>query len=315
MQLDQYETTNTRERLSGHLEQRGWKFGFAGIITGLFGGAFFAAGVAIILVGLKKIEVNPSTVHVPYPILAVFGAVFAVAGLYVWGLSAVEWISKLRIMRAARSHPEEPAYKDYAWDSDGYTPPRWRPVVNKIGMAAFMTLFLSMFNWWAFAINGPLVVKIIVGVLDAATVLVWVSALRQLWHSLKFSGSRIQFTEFPYKIGRPMTLLWNVASGLHHVTKGSFTLRCVEQWFEERGSGDNRSKYLVQEMLWSGTWHINQPRSFARGEQIELKFDPPADLPGTALSADKPMFWELEVKLDVPGLDFHERYLVPIYKR
>jgi hypothetical protein len=33
----------------------------------------------------------------------------------------------------------------------------------------------------------------------------------------------------------------------------------------------------------------------------------------TRLSADKPLFWELEVKLKLPGLDFSETYLVPIY--
>jgi hypothetical protein len=31
------------------------------------------------------------------------------------------------------------------------------------------------------------------------------------------------------------------------------------------------------------------------------------------LSAEKPVFWEFEVKLDLPGLDFQETYLVPIY--
>jgi hypothetical protein len=33
----------------------------------------------------------------------------------------------------------------------------------------------------------------------------------------------------------------------------------------------------------------------------------------TRLSADRPLFWELEVKLGLPGVAFNETYLVPIY--
>jgi hypothetical protein len=40
---------------------------------------------------------------------------------------------------------------------------------------------------------------------------------------------------------------------------------------------------------------------------------PPSDAQPTHLSTAKPTFWELEVKLDLPGLDFNETYLVPVY--
>jgi hypothetical protein len=48
---------------------------------------------------------------------------------------------------------------------------------------------------------------------------------------------------------------------------------------------------------------------------LELRFEPPADGMSTQLSADKPVFWEFEVELDLPGLDFKETYLVPVYGR
>jgi len=33
----------------------------------------------------------------------------------------------------------------------------------------------------------------------------------------------------------------------------------------------------------------------------------------TRLSADKPVFWEFTVELDLAGFDFKETYLVPVY--
>jgi hypothetical protein len=48
---------------------------------------------------------------------------------------------------------------------------------------------------------------------------------------------------------------------------------------------------------------------------MDLRFDLPADARSTQLAAEKPVFWELEVKLDLPLLGFKETYLVPVYSR
>lgn len=58
---------------------------------------------------------------------------------------------------------------------------------------------------------------------------------------------------------------------------------------------------------------MDQPRKLPVKEGVELAYDLlPGALP-TRLRADRPVFWELEVNLDVPGLDFRQSYLVPIY--
>ena len=51
------------------------------------------------------------------------------------------------------------------------------------------------------------------------------------------------------------------------------------------------------------------------GETVPLRFDILADVPATNLSDGTVpvVFWELETKLDLPGLDFAERYAVPLY--
>jgi hypothetical protein len=70
---------------------------------------------------------------------------------------------------------------------------------------------------------------------------------------------------------------------------------------------------VVHEEIWSAKGIIEQPRNFPLHDAVELRYELPSEALSTRLSADKPLFWELEVKLKLPGLDFSETYLVPIY--
>jgi len=89
---------------------------------------------------------------------------------------------------------------------------------------------------------------------------------------------------------------------------GSSKILCHVPWF-------GGVSFVVHDEIWRGTWIIEQPRNFQFREKVELSFDRPLGARSTELSADKPIFWELEVKLDLPGLDFSETYLVPVYGR
>lgn len=314
MTPDRYaDSSRQRNRLTGRTERRGVKTGLSTIGALAFGGVFVLAGAAIMLVGLKVIPVDPKGVHAPYWVLTMFGAVFALAGLMVWGMARTQFVSARRQREALRQHPDEPALIDYGWNPNGFIPSQWSQAAKTVGGAIFLTLFLSMFNWWAFFGKGPLMVKVIVSIFDLLAFFAWWQAFLKIGHAAKFGGSRLEFTQFPYRLGQSLRLRWLPASGISQVNQGTFTLRCVEEWFERRGHGKNSSTTLVHEEIWSGTWFLDQVRSFPRLEEMELCCELPADAPATQLSADKPIFWELEVKLDLPGLDFSETYLVPVY--
>jgi hypothetical protein len=313
--LDRYEVAAVgRRRLSGRTERRGAQTGLPTWGAMLFGGAFVIAGILIILVGTKIIPVDAKGVHAPYWVLTVFGGVFALAGFMVWGMAAKQHAANRRRAEAQRRHPGEAALADYAWDPREFRAARWPRAAKAVGGAAFMTLFLSMFNWWAFFANGPWPVKAIVILFDLILIAVWWQAVVLLGRALKFGGSHVEFARFPYRLTEPLVLRWQPANGIAQANKGTFTLRCVEEWFERRGHGKNRSAHLVQEEVWSGTWFLEQPHAFQPAEQIEFHYEPRADAPPTRLSADRPVFWEFEVKLDLPGFDFEETYLVPVYE-
>jgi hypothetical protein len=318
MHLTNYKISNERRRLSGRTEWRGSQMGLPTWGGFAFGAVFIASGILMCLVGTKTIAVDPKGVQAPYWILTVCGSLFSAGGLFVWGMTLRQWASKRRRAEFESRPGAELALADYAWNPRGYEPPRWRRVVKSVVGAAFMTFFLSVFNWWAFFANGPFMVKAIVVVFDAILLAVWWGVAMSVGRAFKFGGSRIEFARFPYGLTEPVSIHWKPATGIEQVNRGMFTLRCVEEWFENRGSGRNRSRQLVHEEVWSGTWHLGADRSFPppqAGGWVELQFELPADAPSTRLSADRPIFWELEVHLELPGLDFRETYLVPVYSR
>jgi hypothetical protein len=306
-----YETSNEAQRLSGVMEQRGSHSGFSTLGAFLFGSVFVAIGSGIILVGTKVIAIG--NVNAPYWVVTFIGAVFAAGGLIVWKTAMRQYAANKHHKESARRHQEEPALQDYPWDQRGFTPPRWKPAVSAVVQVSLFTLFVAPFNWWAFGNEGPLLLKIVVGIFDIGVVLGIRYVIIRVGRAFKFGGSRIEFLKFPYNVSQPVELRWYPATAIARVNKGSFTLRCVSEWFEETSRGKNRRRQLVQEQAWRGTWLLEEQRVLTRHEEIDLRFDLPKHLPSTNLHGGRPVFWELEVKLDLPGLDFEERYLVPVY--
>ena len=88
----------------------------------------------------------------------------------------------------------------------------------------------------------------------------------------------------------------------------------MQEWWESAGSGKNRSRRLIQEEIWSGTWQLDPADELLPGKTREFSFDPPAGAPPTSLSASKPIYWQFEVKIEMSGPDFVETYLVPVYQ-
>jgi hypothetical protein len=313
MKLDHVEVSSERRRLPGRTERRGFRTGFPtwGIVA--FGGVFQCVGIAVMLVGLRVIPVDPAGVHAPWWVLTVFGAVFALAGMGAEGMAVRQILAERHRREAIRRHGDNPAMRDYAWSPAGFMPPRWKRGLTALAGALGLTLFLSIFNWWAFGTRSPFMVKAVVALFDLILVAVWWEAALRMGRALKFGGSRIEFTRFPYQTGAPVVIRWHAPSGLSVAYGARFTLRCVEEWFEHTGSGRNRSAHMVHEEVWSATLRDGGGRRLLPEREVELRFDPPAGLPETALTADRPVFWELEAHLELPGLDFEETYLVPVY--
>jgi hypothetical protein len=137
-----------------------------------------------------------------------------------------------------------------------------------------VTVFLSIFNWWAFWADSPWMVKAIVTLFDCFGLALWWRAARQLGHALKFGRSRIDFTCCPYHLSEPVIIRWRPNDRIHEVLKGTFTLRCVEEWTESRGRGETRHTALIHEEIWSAKWNIDGLRKLQVKDPMELRYDP-----------------------------------------
>jgi hypothetical protein len=311
--LGTYTQSAEKRRLSGMIEQRGTQTGLPTPVMFLFGLPFAGIGTVVSLVGLRRIPVKPSSVHGPYWLLIAFGLVFALGGIMVWGMAWKQFQANRRRALAREHHADEPALEDYNWDPRGFHCNCWAEAVKAISAAGFYVIFLSIFNWWAWFAGGPVMVKAIVSLFDLILIFVCGRAFLTISRAVKFGNSRIEFVRFPYRAADPITVRWLTPPRINRAAKGTFTLRCVKEWYEATGTGSNRSNYIVHEEQWSGTWSLDHAEDFPSGKNIDLEFQPPADAPVTSLSGKQTVFWEFEVNLSLPGPDFKEAYLVPVY--
>ena len=313
MGLGNYTESNETRRLSGMIVQRGAQTGLSTTGMFLFGVPFAGVGVVVALIGLKIVPVNPASVHTPYSVLVAFGLVFGFGGLMIWGMAWRQWRSNHHRAFALERHINESALEDYDWDPRGFRSHCWSRTVKSFAGAGFLALFLSMFNWWAWGPHGPWPLKIFVSLFDLWLAFALCQAFLTLGRALRFGNSRIEFAHFPYRANEKIVVRWLTPSGMARADKGTFTLRCVREFYETMGSGSNRSRYIVHEEQWSGTWQLDRPENFPPGKTIDLEFQPATGLHATSLSGPETFYWEFEVSLSMPGPDFVETYLVPVY--
>ena len=308
-------TEPTRKRLKNYDQQRGSKTGFSVLGAFLFGALFVAAGVAIVLVGVHVIPVDPPSVHAPSWVITICGACFAGGGLMVWGMAATQRKAELHRRSAMSRYAGSQAHADYPWNPGGYAPPRWRRATKALIGAGFFTVFLSIFNWWAWGVeNSPILVRVVVVLFDLILVLVWWKTALIVGRCVKFAGSRVVFAHFPYRIGETIAMRWIPPRGISRAEKGTFVFRCIEEHYEESGRGKDRNRWLVHDELCAEVQSFDTPHDFPAGRAMDLRFSPPPEGRESCLSSERPVYWELEVKLSLAGLDFEEWYLVPVYR-
>ncbi len=313
MGLGNYTQSDETRRLTGVIEKRGSQTGLPTWGMFLFGVPFTGIGVFVALIGLKVVPVKASSVHAPYFVLVAFGLVFGFGGLMIWSMAWGQWRANRHRAVALERHVSEPALEDYDWDPRGFRSHCWTKVIKGVAGTGFLALFLSMFNWWAWGAHGPWLVKIVVSLFDLLLVYTLWQTLMAISRAVRFGNSRIEFVQFPYRANEPMTVRWWTPPGITRANQGTFTLRCVREFYETSSVGRDRTRYLVHEERWHGVWTLERPENFSPGKNIELEFQPPAGLPATCLSGPETVYWELEIDLSLPGPDFKEAYLVPVY--
>lgn len=91
------------------------------------------------------------------------------------------------------------------------------------------------------------------------------------------------------------------------------TLRCLQERFEERGTGKGRSTEVVCYELAAPPAIVALAADGCGGSVLRTQASVPADAPATALGALPPRYWEVELAAARPGVDYAATFLVPVY--
>lgn len=272
------------------------------------GALFLAGGIGIIA---RATLGGMQGMHAPRGVVALAGVSFALVGLYILLVGIAD--RRRRAATAARrdAAPAEPWRWDHAWREDGIDADFGRDVARSFGAALFIAIFLPPFHWIGFFAPDRMLVFGI-GALLFDGVIVWmvVRGVRAVMIRRRYGRSWLRFERFPFRPGQPLEASLDSFGELSLIPRLTATLRCIQERYEERGSGKNRSTQVVCYALWSETKPVERDRKgFFR-----IAFDLPATASGCTLSERPARFWELELKSDdVPGLDYEARFLVPVY--
>jgi len=220
-----------------------------------------------------------------------------------------------KLTLSKRNHPGEPACADYPWDTTGFVPKRWGAVLKAVGMLPFIAALVGVTNYFVFVADdgSPWFARIIAGVFDLFLIYGLYRLSLMVLRAVKYGRTRLRFETFPVRRGETWTAVIELPAAARKATKGRIELRQIEEFWEVTGRGKNRSKRIVHECGWSGGRTSDEGSDFARSGLLEAEFVIPPEAPATKIDAERPVFWELRVRLETPGPDFHQRYLVPLY--
>ena len=303
--------TTARRRLHNRSTPVGPSMGLPPAGAFLFGLVFAAVGTGISAIGMGWIPVDPGSVHVPHFILTLVGLTFASAGCWIWAMAWNEARFRARLALQAHRHG---CLADYPWDMRGAQGPRWAPVAKGLAALLVFGCFLVPFNWWAFfSDEGHFVVAAITALFDALLLYGFGMWLVQLVRAIRFGPGRIHWDQFPLPASGPVRLRWQPGEGVTGWSAGRATLRCVEEFYETSGHGKHKRRSLCHEEI--GAVTVGIPRGGEQGIRPDLVFDfsIPSGWPPTRIQAERPVFWEIEVELETPGVNPRERFLVPVY--
>jgi len=267
---------------------------------------FLGVGVLVmILVGRRASAPGHGTLM---PI--VFGAVFALAGLFLMttGVSAI--LARAGQSVAARD-PARPWESDYPWDLHS------APIEGSTGGLASVlgrlvaVAFLGLFNvlWTVpMAASTRLWVGAIVVLVDLVALAIIVAALLSIWQRIVHGRAHLSWKRFPARVGERFEATFSPGRSIHLTGPAEAELTCVEQ--SDEGGGR-----VVCYGLSTTRQSIPPPADGRRVKTLEISLDVPAGLPGTRLSAppSEIRFWRLEVTAPIQGPDVSAAFLVPIY--
>ena len=238
------------------------------------------------------------------------GALFALVALRMLQIVATGSGHVLR-RKKQRVDARRPWTGDYPWKPAGQDPDGAGTGIGGmiLGRVAFLG-FIAFFNLaWT---SGQWVFRIIIIVLDLFALLIVYDSVQKLWQGIRYSRPRIVWLTFPAFTGSRLEASFRSRRRLHVTGPVRVTLRCVKDSWTERPN--NAPSQLEPFRIYEQVTEIPLAEDQAWIDTLRIDLALPEDLPGTDLSKDEAVYWQLLVHVPVLGPDFETVFLAPVYQ-
>jgi hypothetical protein len=129
----------------------------------------------------------------------------------------------------------------------------------------------------------------------------------EILHIIKFKSPKLRFQKFPFFLGNRVK--GRLASLPKTFDRMIIDLRFIEEVHEQRGRN-----YIVKFFQLYGETKMIEKSPLGWDGILSIDWTLP-DNPefNTTLNEQPSKYWELEVKAETTGLDYHSRFLLPVY--
>jgi hypothetical protein len=186
---------------------------------------------------------------------------------------------------------------DHPWKPAGQEPDYSADARGSLRGQAVLLAVIVLANL-AFAAHSHLLENLAV-ILDLFGAVILFDLLLRLWQSTR--RTRMRWTTFPAFTGGRLEGVLTPRPALEPVGAVRTVLRCVR---DQRGAEPTVIYQQISE--------INVVED--RLKELPLSFAIPADLPGTDLGQDEPIYWQVALRIPIVGPDFETVFLAPVYR-
>ncbi len=279
----------------------------------LFALPFAGFGLFAFSQAIKLIGAPPGSQSFWYPLM--FGVTFSGVG---FGLLFLVFAGRKRYARQQQlqaEHPTEPWLWRPDWASGRV---KSRTEVGMIGSWVLAT-FWNLISWTitVFGLSAALKQKgpgaYFLLIFPAVGVLLLIYAIRRTIAFFEFGKTYFEMASVPGVIGRE--LKGSIQARFPHSPDHGVTLRLSSVHKYETGSGNSQTTH--ENILWRDETEVNPGLLCPgpNGTTIPVAFKIPCDAqPTEKLSVRDEFLWLLEATANVPGVDYHDVFEIPVFR-
>lgn len=158
-----------------------------------------------------------------------------------------------------------------------------------------------------FASGNKLILIALIFPLGGIYMLVWAINTTLSWH--RFGQLVLTLDPYPGSIGGQVGGTLNLPIAYDSQQRFPVSLQCLRSYVT--GSGKNRTRN--ESVIWQASGLAHSQASSSGGTRLSLCFDVPSDLPVSEPFSDDYRFWRLELNADLPGIDLHRQFELPVF--